>query len=615
MKNNQDDKLYSEMYNNGEEYFRENKIRLSPAISNKSTSLLEIRVEKKLNPLPGFNPPDGVFIHRVISKKDWKDLENLYMDWDTNEDNLMFWRTLFKPTSTKSPLEIYVAQTLQLESEKIKSEGVESLEQNIKIPSFAANRDEDLVKSVVPEKSWFTPEVNQLEIKDLLTLFPEPEQELLALCFGRFLIGASKSVPVGSNKPLDHNWRLFPILYGKEPGQGKSILCGYLLGAMQHLGYLVTNFKSLNKKFNMARIVSSAVTYRDDFTSKALELTLSADDAKPIITGATIEVEEKQQNAIEVPCVCGIIGNVNKFDPRLKFSLDSGMMDRIRYITTLSNLELQELTKSVTGLSAGTPSLKTYDHWKYLAEKLNVPTKTLALKLLSLCFEKFWQHYQNNTLETRVRYLSTRLRTKVDSDLGQNFATSLIFSILLNKSNGLESNLKSINDILLTPISLEQGLANFSRLLIDPKFHPIKCLIRKHWIEQERPAIHPWVAFEKISPLAAAKSYTNLVDAKISLGSLQTENPAVFTKLLDLPHALEVAYKNLYTNEGYPLGSGISYVQDDWTTSTGSINSIKKLVAYVIENLETDKQFLFQEKALTFKVFKELLKLNDAKQC
>lgn len=256
---------YSDLYAEGKEWIEQTiGIRLTPDATCNTTALHRISKLAIPSKMQGLNIPADFRYYRPITPEEFDEAQTIWRNDGIQElpkDVADFWSPFFMPKSANSTsmLELYVAQHLQLKAMYEAQFGGAVHHQGI---SFAPNEciaATEWPSAWIPEREWFDPALEQVEIKDILTLFAEPEQEMLALCFGRAVVGRADSLPVARKRQVRHTFRTMPVIFGAEPGQGKSVFANMLIQAMKSVGYRVSNFKSLNQRFNLGDVVTAHV--------------------------------------------------------------------------------------------------------------------------------------------------------------------------------------------------------------------------------------------------------------------------------------------------------------------------------------------------------------------
>lgn len=570
---------YSTLYQMGKDLIEDgSKVKLIPDISCKTTGFH--RILKLAQPVEekGIKYPKTFRFYRPISPEEY---DILQLEWrlrvgsTTGGELLEFWNPVFMPKSLNatSPIQLYTLQRLELEALHDKQVGGATHDLGIALyPSLCQEKLGPHAQAFIPEKSWFSDRLSQVEIKDILTLFPKPEQEMLALCFGRAVVGRSNHIPVGMKDPILHSFRTMPILFGAEPGQGKSTLANYLIQALKSVGYTVANFKNLNSRFNLGSVINSNIAYRDDMTSKSLEQNLSAEDTKSAITNAQLRVEDKGVNAVEIWSHAFFFTNINKFDQGMIYKLDDGIIDRIALVATRFNIELENLLPRMTGLSAGTPSLYPFLHIPYLAEKLDVSINALMLYFLRLCADKFIALMNDKenprALEMAVKSAKSKLRCQFNSDMLTCITNGLHLSYMVRQRNPDKISIPE-----LTSASLGETLKALMFIAVDKRANKARKLIEQDWEDKDRPDGHPWKAIARLKKSSICLAYDNYVQQHNLLKS-------------NVNQIIKIVFSSLSLRDGFNIGSGSVYVTSSWNESQINKVNLQTLALKVQDNLD-----------------------------
>ena len=255
------------MYNEGKAFLENNlHIQLLPDISCKTTGFH--RLYKEAEPVAeiGLNYPPDFKYFRPITLHEYGVAQDTWLRFDTgaiSEPIRMFWSPLFMPKSASiaTPLQLYTMQILELQAIHDAQMGGAKHEVGISFTPSDCLKNKTWARAFIPELEWFSSNLlnSGLKPKDFLTLFPDAEADLLTLCFGRAVVGRTGHVPVGRTKQIEHTFRTMPVLFGAEPGQGKSTLANYVINAMKSVGYTVANFNSMNSRFNLGSVINSHI--------------------------------------------------------------------------------------------------------------------------------------------------------------------------------------------------------------------------------------------------------------------------------------------------------------------------------------------------------------------
>ena len=305
---------------------------------------------------------------------------------------------------------------------------------NIRIEPMVEVDEHDLYSSDIapsaflPHDSMIDSSLDDLQISDVLTIFPEAEAELLAICIGRGLVGPNGTTTTLGKHKIAHSYRTFPLVFG-GPGLGKSTLFEFLFNAIEKNGYKVSNFAEMDSHFGLGEIVNSNFSYCDDLVNNSLRSLLSAPLFKQAITGSKIRAHIKFADDVEVRATTTFIANINNFDASILNSVDAGTLNRLAIISTLSSREIN--LKKSKGLTTNSPNLRTRENIEWLAEQLGVSIEAIMLKFARLCADKFYQLTKVNKLESTVNALKRKLRVQLHEQINASFVSLLQFAYLL----------------------------------------------------------------------------------------------------------------------------------------------------------------------------------------
>jgi hypothetical protein len=138
-----------------------------------------------------------------------------YMETE-NPALLGFWAPLVNPVADgKSKLHAYTKRLLQTKETQGAKVGDKFRDGISLLGSNGA-------QMWVPPKEWFSPQVQQLTVDDLLTILPPAEQEILTLLLGRAVVGRNESITL-EGTTIEHTFRTMAIMVGYEAGLGKAL--------------------------------------------------------------------------------------------------------------------------------------------------------------------------------------------------------------------------------------------------------------------------------------------------------------------------------------------------------------------------------------------------------
>lgn len=231
-----------------------------------------------------------------------------------------------------------------------------------------------LAHKAIPRRHWF-PQLAELNPLELLSLFPEPEARLFMLVLGRALIGKQHSNAEGN---IDHAFRTAAVVVGFEPGLGKSTLLNYLRTALHELGYNSFPIGETGTRFGWGTVAETDLAFKDDMTDKLQKNLLCNEVLKTIITGGEFNAELKGVNSYTVQANAAVVCLTNCYNPYHFADMDSGSLDRWRFLYTYNRKELE---------SKYSYDARTEPNWKRLAEKYKVNINDLACYLLACSAE------------------------------------------------------------------------------------------------------------------------------------------------------------------------------------------------------------------------------------
>lgn len=395
---------YTEVYNLGRLYLKDRGFDLRPQPGG---AYCDHEIYKESHILShesaGYNPDTSLRVWIPIDAEDFRKVKDHLVDFiDSSvspKTTGKFWNVIYSPTpERRKPIYELAKRELLQENNKALKEG--AFKPSISLTGTTYNPNYATLKWV-PQREWFDERIRKVEIKDLITILPEAEREILALCIGRALVGEDDSITT-DNVKINHTFRTMAILVGRDAGLGKSTLIEYITNAMKECGYLIANLQKSSARFGWGRIINSDLAYNDDLTPRTQKNIITSDHIKSIVSSGEITVEDKGVDGQVQKARCVLLANSNDFSKADFYQMDSGMKSRIKLLDTYSQLKLEKLLDNLTGVSEGSYSLCTEEHWNHLVNKLNTSHIVLALWFLHLCAERFKESIGLN-LKTTVR--------------------------------------------------------------------------------------------------------------------------------------------------------------------------------------------------------------------
>ena len=269
---------------------------------------------------------------------------------------------------------------------------------------------------VIPPLEWFPDEVQKINPRDLLTLYPDAEADQMMLILGRLAVGES-GVKTKEGR-IDHTFRSYAISVGREAGLGKSTLHNYIIDATQKLGYVWSTLHCNDTKFGWGSIAQSDGAFADDLTDETQKRLIKDVRVKSVVSNGILKVEEKSQPAVSVKARTVIFCCANNSNYAHYMGMDSGSISRLNQLDTYSEEELQD--------KWGEGRIKNV--WEKYAKDLDISTDTLAAYLFRRCADYFLDTigyhinqdglcypYRDSVLEEKVK--ANRKNFRIDTNL------------------------------------------------------------------------------------------------------------------------------------------------------------------------------------------------------
>lgn len=416
------------------------------------------------------------------------------------------------------------------------------------------------IMAYVPEKDWFSEELQQLHFEDIVKIFPPKEAEMFKLIVGRALAGRTGSVHPGTGEVLQHGFRKAGVIVG-EPGVGKTLTLNLILDGMKSLGYEVASMGDFGSRFNQGNVITSHLAYNDDLTIDTLERMLKAHSFKSVVTGGVEKVENKGTDAIEVVSNTVILANCNDWLSHLVYNIDSGAISRLAPISTYRLYELQEIS------SDEGHDVHPGSHIDWLCEKYNTTPIVISYRLLRDCVDFFLDKCsKDRDIHFYSESLMPYLRIQLHKNALENFIrfAFLCYAIRYKKAEG-----HWLPELTLG--SLNQTLEATRFMMIDKRADKFRTYLKEHWEEKERKSSHPYWTQRKIlitSVDRAYQAYGEVSNAK------------------DVAIATERVFETLRLKDGFAMGHKISHITRLWESVKGEVNQIYSLADEMLCKLE-----------------------------
>ncbi len=403
---------------------------------------------------------------------------------------------------------------------------------------------------IVPQVEWFSPELQKLDAKSMLTIFPDAEAEVLMLVLGKALVGYS-----GCNTAegiLDHKARSYAIMVDQKGGLGKSTLMQYIRSTMAKLGYSVTSVNMNMSNFGGGQTAQSDLALIDDLENKKLGQLISSFQIKSLVTNGQLMVEEKGMPAQEVQSLTTVLGASNTTDPRHFFEMDGGSMSRLNQLQTLS---IDELTDRYGHYQDG----GIYEQWNMLCDRYSCDIDTLTAYFLARCAEMFLA-----AIDVKV---VNGMLVKGDDQLQETMEV-------------LRNNLR-ISPVLTYTDDLLKGMGNFLvwMLACTSKVNRdnVKDIFRNFQLSPDM-----LLAYIKLSELKELPYYSDLYPDSLNKSSLVYANKKAtqmsgMSNMRSYASCFEVVIGELVSSQGFPFPKSISFYSPRWDRALdGCLNNYEK---------------------------------------
>lgn len=426
----------------------------------------------------------------------------------------------------------------------------------------------------IPEKEWFTEELQKLGFEDIIRIFPYHEAQMMKLIIGRACVGRTGALHPGTHKVLEHGFRKAGVVIG-EPGVGKTLTLNGILNAMKYVGYDVSSMGDFGARFNQGNVVTSHLAYNDDLTLDSLERMLKAHSFKSVVTGGTEKIENKGVDAIEVVSNTVILANCNEWRSEMIYSLDSGAVSRLAPIATYRLFELEQMSeKEGHDIHPGS-------HIKWLCKQHDTDPMSLFLRVLRDCTDFFLQKCRG---AEDVHFYSENLIPYLRIQLHKNAMECFIrFGFLAYAIR--QRNLKDDWLPELTMGSISEMINDVRFLMIDKRADSFRSALKTDWENKRREGSHPYWAQRKLLITSVDKAHEVFNTYKADR---------------DVAIATENAFEVLRLRDGFSMGKKMSHIVRIWETIKGERSRIFKLGKEILDQLPTeDRETLFDSNIRT----------------
>ena len=541
---------------------------------------------------------------------------SILQQWQETDSSLFkLFEPLFSPTLSKTKPIFAIAQQLINREALIEIKRQKRFQDGISLCGTSGGF------AFCPQREWFSPEIQQLTMADLIPVLPPAERQLFLLVLGRVMVGRDFSYTVEGIE-INHTFRSMLILIGKKGGIGKSTFMRYITTALSFLGYEVATLERPGSRFGWGKVVKSHLGYCDDLTRKSQKNFITSDDTKTIVSNEALTTEQKGIDSVSQRAKTVLIACSNDFNKNDLYDLDHGMITRLNTLQCYNQDELECSRRELSPICQDSPDLRIREHWDYLANKLGVDITALASWILCNAKEIFldacgyvkneetnkYEQIKPNQLEVKMHTHRVNLQLTTSNDHTENL---IVFARML-----LESGLDKVDKTVVNPLFnyLESQDTSLIRCLILNSIHLIDAyyegekqselgeedfscvlfieLLQKDFEDKNFPTIHPYRA---VIDLRDNSSYLAAIERANTLKKLKEPEEKILSGF----------FEKLYTDQGLRYSGQPQWVKTYWASANReSFDSIKSSLLARIDHHGIDQ---------ARKVYEEEVTSNEAK--
>lgn len=549
----------------------------------------DVFIRSAPKPCQGITYPADFRVYRKIqTASEEAGLVNALMkDRSVTAETQEFWLPVTQPGGTdlsRTELMAYSKRMLQIDANYSDQNAELPQEYGVQVDGFCA---ELTPRAFVPEEEWFNDELRALTFEQIFSLWPQAECDFLKLLIGRGLMGPSNAKLVGRQVPLRHTFRSVGVIVGEDAGMGKSTIFDYLFKAVGSVGYKHYNFRSLGDQFGLHDVVTSDFAYKDDLTPSSLKALVSSENTKTLASNGSMFVEAKFMRGFNVRSRSIVIANCNEWDARLAYSVDSGVVDRVKLLSTYYRHELLEKNMPLESIPR-------------LAAECGASKEAVMLRACRLAVNTFQPYAEGEPLMNRVHYLTSLFRVQFNKDCTKSILLAMTFSHCL--LSHLLSGGYGKNDPYEIPELSKQTLLEmiecFRMVSTDASFYRLRSLLKRHWELHNREDFHPWVGIRRLN-LSTVEEFH-----RCAVGCIQQQ-----TLLSDM---VKQTFSTLILRDGFKGTQDIVWITKHYNSARAAASITEKLArlleGIVVTNKDTDFRALF---ATHFRKF-SMTNINDS---
>lgn len=554
------DRTAQELYEEGIKYFKASNFFLFRNIQG-SYAFHDVYVIGSPLEVKGVNYPKTFKVLLPLTEADDIDkLQRLILDKKGDDIEFFdFWKPVVYPDyANRKPIYGYTANLVRADREGRKVRSGQPFDLGISTNPEPGQ----LPIKWVPRTEWFDKSLQDVELEDVFTIFPEAERNLLELIIGRLVVGRTNNIHKDGTI-VRHTSRMAAVIVGFDPGTGKSTLFTYLNDAIGKCGYRQSTFRSLKDRFNLSSTISADWAYKDDVSNDSFKSFLKSEAAKIIITGGQMRTEQKGIDAVDEFAHCTVFLNTNSYDPRTVFEIDPGTADRIKLLQTYSEGELRRL--KLTGPSEGTPNVKPFNHLPWLAEKLDVSVDALMLWVTRKAADLFWEtihteSVEHNPLEMRVRDLSGQLKLILSKDSTRQVLMYLFFCHMLAGRIPIV-----LSKTKLTSLNWSEAFLATQSFIKSSDCGVIRKALKEHWLKHNRPSTHPYPGMVQLN------------HSTLGTAGLHWQESSFKSLGINVSERFRKVFGSIHLKSGFRLGCDLVWMTREWELCGSHFESLKDL--------------------------------------
>lgn len=564
---------------------------------------VEIRHLEEPKPVRGFNPEKGFKffcpINNNNSTKTFRKIDEILKRWNESEESealAKYWSPLVNPTSNSNRLKEMADYQLRIMA-KSESSGTNKTLDNVTLEGNKGSY------KFLPLEKWFSEEIKQLKAEDLAPFFYPAELELFQMQIGRAIVGRTNSVTIESTL-IDHTFRNFTIIIGKEAGMGKSTLMDYITRALSYCGYKIATIHD-NERFGWGEIIRSDIAYLDDLTEKGQKAFITSSNTKQAVSNGTLSTERKGVDPINHRSRTTLIACSNSFNPSDFYEMDEGLISRCKLLYSMNYAELEsQREKLPTKILRDSKNLRIKEHWSHLSEITQTEPLTLALYFCHLSAKKFLKEtgyeyiypkgdeekelgsYKQSpvNLLQKTKIWTNQLVIQSGKNNSQTLLAIAFFLLVWGETIEKELELNYYKKLNQHKIEKNYPIPNMihlvftgNKIFTDKKYEEI----RKKMLETVKETL-------ELGDLNSCYNPFNF-NEKINLSTIEKSLELIpnYLKFHQQEHDYcKYIFNNIRTNQGFKLVGEISWIQNYWNDLFTYRNNYKNLAQELNKKLK-----------------------------